>query len=301
MTDENTVKPDSTSKSEISDDEILSRAQKINEERELERIKEEQRLEEERLAKEAEIARQKQLEEEKRLEEVAKARTLVEEDNKKREDEARAIEAEKQAEILRAEEAKRAAEAKKAAELEAAKKLVEEDKKKNPEKKKHTGLKVTLVILLVLLVAILVAIFSFGVDITNNNSSGAINKENAAVHQIWLPLNKNVTIGNYFINSTQNVSNAISVTAGKVDGDAQTVVLQQNVPNNDIKDKHVIISLLWGLWKLQEFDVSINNMIYISTNNENNAYCTAKTVTSQPVTGESILLWALGLKGIVVK
>ena len=280
-------------KSELTDDEILARANKINEERELARIEAEKRAEEERLQKEAAEERQRQIEAEKRAEEIARAKILVDEEKKKAEEAERMKEAEKQAEILKAEEAKRAAEAEKAAKLAEAKKLVAEDKKANPVKKKHVGLKIFLVIIALLIIAVLVGFFSFGVSVQDLSSSGAVT--GGTNYDIWMTPGKEVVLGDYriLVNTT---TDGLNVTSG-----TQQFTLTTGVPYNDMKDKHVAISFLWGKLVIQEFDMSIQKLTYTGVASDGNAHATALISKTKPVTGEFIFNMILGTRGITIK
>ena len=280
-------------KSELTDEEILARANKINEERELARIEAEKRAEEERRQIEAAAERQRQIEAEKRAEEIARAKILVDEEKKKAEDAERMKEAEKQAEILKAEEAKRAAEAAKAAKLAEAKKIVAEDKKANPEKKKRIGLKITLTIILLIVLAALVGFISFGVTVQDLSSSGAVT--GGTNYDIWMTPEKEVVLGDYriLVNTT---TDGLNVTSG-----TQQYTLTTGVPYNDMKDKHVAISFLWGKLVIQEFDMSIQKLTYTGLASDGNAHATALISKSKPVTGEFIFNWILGTRGITIK
>lgn len=281
-------------KSELTDDEILARANKIQEQREIARIEEEKRAEKERLEKEAAAERQKQLEAEKRAEEVARAKMLVDEEKKKAADAERMKEAERQAEILKAEEAKRAAEAEKAAKLAEAKKLVAEDKKANPVKKKHTGLKIVLVIILILAVAGLVGIFSFGISVEDLQSSGAVTS-GGTIYDLWIAPGKEVILGDYRILVTPT-ANGANVTSG-----TQQFTLTTGVPYNDVKDKHVAISFLWGKLVIVDFNMSIQKLTYTGVASDGKAHASALINKGKPVTGEFIINMLIGTRGLTIK
>ena len=216
---------------ELTDEEVLKRAEEINNAREQARQEELKRAE---AVKKAEAERK--AEELKRAEEIRKAE-----------------EAQKAAKIAEAEQLKREEEKKKEEELRNARRLVsEDDAKKAAEakaatvdepKKKHTGLKVfgVIILLLIIFAGVCVASCSF----SSNPTYGTPTLSYTSNYNVWLQ------------QGTTTVAGQQVTVLGAAD---QMMITLPGMPAQRISQGEIVrtnpatmsVTLLWGAWKVMD-------------------------------------------------
>ncbi|HJJ26606.1 MAG TPA: hypothetical protein O0Y17_02390 [Methanocorpusculum sp.] len=217
---------------ELTDEEVLKRAEEINNAREQARQEELKRAEE---VKKAEAERK--AEELKRAEEIKKAE-----------------EAQKAAKIAEAERLKREEEAKKEEELRNARRLVSEDEAKKaaeakaaavdePKKKKHTGLKVfgVIILLLIIFAGVCVASGSF----TSNPVYGTPTLSYISNYNVWLPQGTTTVAGQQV--TVLGAADQMMITLPGMP--AQRISQGETVRTNPAT---MSVSLLWGAWKVMD-------------------------------------------------
>lgn len=216
---------------ELTDEEVLKRAEEINNAREQARQEELKRAEE---VKKAEAERK--AEELKRAEEIKKAE-----------------EAQKAAKIAEAERLKREEEAKKEEELRNARRLVSEDEAKkaaeakaaavDEPKKKHTGLKVfgVIILLLIIFAGVCVASGSF----TSNPVYGTPTLSYISNYNVWLPQGTTTVAGQQV--TVLGAADQMMITLPGMP--AQRISQGETVRTNPAT---MSVSLLWGAWKVMD-------------------------------------------------
>lgn len=216
---------------ELTDEEVLKRAEEINNAREQARQEELKRAEE---VKKAEAERK--AEELKRAEEIKKAE-----------------EAQKAAKIAEAERLKREEEAKKEEELRNARRLVSEDEAKkaaeakaaavDEPKKKHTGLKVfgVIILLLIIFAGVCVASSSF----TSNPVYGTPTLSYISNYNVWLPQGTTTVAGQQV--TVLGAADQMMITLPGMP--AQRISQGETVRTNPAT---MSVSLLWGAWKVMD-------------------------------------------------
>ena len=216
---------------ELTDEEVLKRAEEINNAREQARQEELKRAEE---VKKAEAERK--AEELKRAEEIKKAE-----------------EAQKAAKIAEAERLKREEEAKKEEELRNARRLVSEDEAKkaaeakaaaaDEPKKKHTGLKVfgVIILLLIIFAGVCVASGSF----TSNPVYGTPTLSYISNYNVWLPQGTTTVAGQQV--TVLGAADQMMITLPGMP--AQRISQGETVKTNPAI---MSVSLLWGAWKVMD-------------------------------------------------
>ncbi|HJJ31715.1 MAG TPA: hypothetical protein O0X97_05665 [Methanocorpusculum sp.] len=217
---------------ELTDEEILKRADKINEAREKERQEELKRAEEVKKAEEARKAEElKRAEEIRRAEEAQKAAKIAEAERLKREEEAKKEEELRNArKLVNEDDAKKAAEAKAAAANE-------------PKKKKHTGLKVVGIIVLLLIVFAGLCLVSC--SFTSTPVSGTPSLSYTSSYTIWLPQGETTIAGQKI--TVVGTPNEMMITLPGMP--AQKIEQGQTVKTNPAT---MSVYLLWGAWKVMD-------------------------------------------------
>lgn len=256
--------PDASPKAELSDEEILKRAEEIKKAQEakkaeeLKRAQELQKAEEARKAEEIRKAEEaKKAEERKKAEELKKARALVEEDDARKAEIKRKEEAEKEAAIRQAE-----------------KKLKEENKAEKP-KKKHTGLKVFIVILVLL--AALIAVVAISADVNFYSGDAGYSYPYSSTYEVWLPIGKEVSIFGYKITAL-SADGIMLINIGGVTYPPLTENLVIPITN-----QKAVLSIFWG--KLDVMSIQYHaDMKYIgNTDSGKEAYLKMQVLSSRPV------------------
>lgn len=216
---------------ELTDEEVLKRAEEINNAREQARQEELKRAE---AVKKAEAERK--AEELKRAEEIKKAE-----------------EAQKAAKIAEAERLKREEEAKKEEELRNARRLVSEDEAKkaaeakaaavDEPKKKHTGLKVfgVIILLLIIFAGVCVASSSF----TSNPIYGTPTLSYTSNYNVWLQQGTTTVAGQQV--TLLGAPDQMMITLPGMP--AQKISQGETVQTNPAT---MSVSLLWGAWKVMD-------------------------------------------------
>lgn len=256
--------PDAAPKVELSDDEILKRADEIKKAQEakkaeeLKRAQELQKAEEARKAEEIRKAEEaKKAEEMKKAEELRKARALVEEDDARKAELKRKEEAEKQEAIRQAEM-----------------KLKEEKKDEKP-KKKHTGLKIFIVIL-VLLVA-LVAVVAVSADVDFYPGDAGYSYPYSSTYEVWLPIGTEVNIVGYKITAL-SADDIMLINIGGVT--YPPLVANQVIP---ITNQKAVLTIFWGNLQVMSIQYHVDMKYLGNTESGKEAYLKMQVLSDRPV------------------
>ncbi|HJJ54479.1 MAG TPA: hypothetical protein O0X50_00145 [Methanocorpusculum sp.] len=225
MTDEGTPQASPN----LTDDEILKRADMINEARKLEQEEKERQIEEEKAKKAAEAER------------------ILKEQ-----------EAEKAAKLAEAERVKKEEEAKKAEELRRAHELVNADKSAKP-KKKHTAAKIILAIVVILIIFCGLAIVSSSVTSTSASTSTSL--PYTTHYTIYLPQGT-TNIAGLSIMLTGDATQMMVTMPGM-----PTVTLSQG-QSVTLGPNKITVTLFWGAWKIYEITYKTTGS-YMGVSNEN--------------------------------
>ena len=203
---------------ELTDEEVLKRAEEINKAREAARQEELKRAEEVKRAEEAQKAAK-----------IAEAERLKKEEEKKKEEELRNARR-----LVSEDEAKKAAEAKAAAENE-------------PKKKKHTGLKVfgIIILLLIIFAGISVASSSF----TSTPVSGTPTLSYTSNYNVWLQQGPTTVAGQQV--TVLGAPDQMMITLPGMP--AQKISQGETIRTNPAT---MSVTLLWGAWKVMDITYS---------------------------------------------
>jgi len=225
MTDEGTPQTNPN----LTDDEILKRADMITEARKLEQEEKQRQIEEEKARKAAEAERIRKEQEAETAAKLAEANRIKEEEN-----------------------------AKKAAELKRAHELVDAEKAAQP-KKKHTGAKIVLAIVILLIIVAGIAVVSH--QITSEQVADGTSLPYQSHYTIWLPQGT-TNIAGVEIYLLGDEKKMMATMSGM---DTKTLEQGQSFTTNPYK---VTVSLFWGAWKVYEITGKVQ-MTYkgISTDN----------------------------------
>lgn len=275
---ESPVTPAPPATLELSDEEVLKRAEEIRKAREAAHLEELKRAEEIKKAEElkkaqavAEAERIKRQEEEKKAEELRRAQELV-----------RADEEKKAAEAAKAEELKE--QARREAEREAAK----EAKAEKP-KKRHTGLKIFGIVILLLLILGVVAVVSSNVTITSLGTSESYSY--ATSYNVWLPLNQEFSIGGYKVIAL-STADSMMISLGGV---TYPLSVGQVIT---IPDQMGALTIFWG--NVELINVKYNVALTYLGVADNGQAAFKMIIASDKQLPETLIKFFLSMSGVTV-
>jgi hypothetical protein len=219
---------------ELTDEEILLRAEEIRKSQEAKKAEELKKAEEIRLAEEA-----------KKAEELRKAEEI-----RKAEEAKKAEELRKAEELVQAEKERKAREAKS-----------HEGEEKKP-KKSHKGLKIFGIILLLLIIFAGVVLISADVSISGGTDKSYGYDTN---YNVWIPLDKELNIGGYkVIALSPSSGNVMMISLGGV-----TYPLQVNSVTY-VPDQIATLTIFWGKVTVMKIQYEVA-LTYLGNTNNNEA------------------------------
>lgn len=279
---------------ELTDEEILKRAEDIKKTQEAKKAEELKRAEEIKKAEEAKKAEElkradeiKKAEEAKKAEELKKAEVLVNEEQARKAAEAKKAQDAEKASNLEKEVARLAAE--KAAAEEAAKKAAAKDEQK--PKKSHKGLKIFGILLLLLIIFAGVVVISADVTITagTDKSYGY-----DTTYNVWIPLDKELNIGGYKVIALSPSSGSIMmISLGGV-----TYPLTVNYVTY-VPDQIATLTIFWGKVTVMKLQYEVALTYLGNTNNNEAAF--RMLISSDRQLPEFIITFFLSSSGVKVQ